>query len=140
MRLLGNILWLVFGGLFMAISWFLTGIVAFLTIVGIPWGRACFVIAGFYLWPFGREIISREKLTGEEDIGTGCLGTVGNIIWFIFGGWWLALCALGWGLLCAITIVGIPFALQFFKLARLSFAPIGKTVVTTEELKARGLD
>ena len=136
MRLIGNILWLIFGGLFMGICWFIAGIVAFLTIIGIPWGRACFVIGNFYLWPFGREIVSRKELTGKEDIGTGPLGMVGNVIWFLFGGWWLALGNLGWGLLCAITIIGIPFALQFFKLAWLSLAPIGKTVVTSEEARA----
>lgn len=130
MRLIMNVLWVLLGGLFLALGWWLAGVLCFITIVGIPWGRACFVLGNFALWPFGREAVSRRDLYGRHDIGTGSLGAIGNVLWCIFAGIWLAL-----GHLCAavgliVTIIGIPFGLQHLKLAGLALAPIGKTIIT----------
>lgn len=129
LRLIGNILWFVFGGFFMGLAWCLAGLVAFISIVGIPWGRACFVIGGFSFWPFGREPVSRSELTGREDIGTGPWGTIGNLIWFFLAGWWLALGHLVSAALHFITIIGIPFGIQHVKLAVISLWPIGVQIV-----------
>lgn len=129
MSTLGNIIWFLFGGIIMALLWALAGLVMVITIIGIPWARACFTIAQFNLSPFGRELISRKDLTGQDDLGTGTLGLVGNIIWFLVAGWWLAIGHILAACACAITIIGIPFALQHLKLAAISLAPIGKTIV-----------
>lgn len=119
----------------MGLVWFIFGILAFVTIVGIPWGRACFVIGKLSFFPFGREVISRKDLKGCKDIGTGFLGSVGNIIWFIFAGLWLAIGHLLSAITCFITILGIPFGLQHLKLAGIALAPVGKTVVRKEVAK-----
>jgi len=129
MSTLGNILWFLCGGIIMAFLWFLIGILMLISIIGIPWARACFVIAKFNLCPFGRELISRNELTGKSDLGTGPLGLLGNIIWFILAGWWLALSHVIAACISAVTIIGIPFAIQHLKLAATSVAPIGKTIV-----------
>ena len=129
MSTLGNILWFVLGGFFMGLGWWLAGALAFLSIVGIPWGRACFVIGQFTFFPFGKEAIDREDLSGKRDIGTGALGLLGNIIWFVLAGWWLALGHLMSAVACFVTIIGIPFAIQHLKLAGIALAPVGKTIV-----------
>lgn len=129
LRFLGNLLWLIFGGLLMGLAWWLIGLVAFITIMGIPWGRSCFVIGQFTFLPFGREAVSRSLITGKEDLGTGALGLLGNIIWFILAGFWLAVGHITLALALFITIIGIPFALQHLKLALLTLAPVGKVVV-----------
>ena len=144
MSAIGNIMWLILGG-WTAINWVLAGILMYLSVIGIPWGRSCFVIAGFGLFPFGREAISRRDIKGGDDLGTGRLGLLGNIIWFVLGGWWLALVHVAAGGFCCATIVGIPFGVQHFKLAGIALAPVGKTIVSTEvaaELRRRnrGLD
>jgi uncharacterized membrane protein YccF (DUF307 family) len=132
MRTIGNLIWFIFGGVFMGLAWCLFGLLAFISVIGIPWGRACFVIAGFSFFPFGKEAISRAELTQTEDIGTSGMGMLGNIIWFIFAGFWLAIGHLFSAVVCFITIIGIPFALQHLKLAGISIAPIGKTIVAKE--------
>ena len=132
MSTLGNILWFVLGGFFMGLGWWLAGALAFLSIIGIPWGRACFVIGQFTFFPFGKEAIDREDLSGKRDIGTGVLGLLGNIVWFVLAGWWLALGHLMSAVACFVTIIGIPFALQHLKLAGIALAPIGKTIVSKE--------
>ncbi len=132
MRTLGNIIWFLLGGIFMGLSWWLAGIIMFLSIIGIPWGKACFVIGTFTFFPFGKKAVSREELTGKEDIGTGCLGLIGNVIWFILCGLWLAIGHVISAILNFITIIGIPFGIQHLKLARISLAPIGKTIVSVE--------
>ena len=132
MRAIGNFLWFILGGIFMGLAWWLVGIIAFVTIIGIPWGRACFVIGQFSFFPFGKEAISRKELHQKDDIGTGSLGLLGNIVWFIFGGFWLALGHVMSALLCLITIIGIPFGIQHLKLAGIALAPIGKTIVAKE--------
>ncbi|EGS58286.1 hypothetical protein VCHE09_1849 [Vibrio paracholerae HE-09] len=117
----------------MGLAWWLVGVLAFISIIGIPWGRACFVIGNFSFWPFGYEAISRDELTDQTDIGTSGFGVLGNIIWFILAGFWLAVGHVLSAVACFITIIGIPFALQHLKLAVISLAPIGKTVVPIEE-------
>lgn len=129
MRSILNFLWFIFGGFFMGLAWWFFGILAFITIIGIPWGKACFVIGQFTFLPFGREAVSRNVLNQKDDIGTGTLGFIGNVIWFIFAGVWLAIGHLGSALACFITIIGIPFGIQHLKLALLTLAPIGKTIV-----------
>ncbi|EJO3860042.1 YccF domain-containing protein [Vibrio parahaemolyticus] len=133
MKTLGNIIWFLFGGIFMGLLWWLFGILAFISIIGIPWGRACFVMGNFSFFPFGKEAISRDELTNEMDIGTSPLGVIGNVLWFVFAGLWLAIGHILSAAACFVTIIGIPFALQHLKLAVISLAPIGKTVVTSEE-------
>ncbi len=129
MRTLGNVIWFVFGGFFMGLAWWIYGIIALITIVGIPWAKACFVIGQFTFFPFGKTAIDRDELTGRSDIGTGPLGLIGNVIWFIFAGLWLAIGHLGTAIFFFITIIGIPFGIQHLKLAGISLFPIGKTIV-----------
>ena len=120
----------------MGLCWWFVGGLAFISIVGIPWGRACFVIGNFTFFPFGREAISRKELYGKDDIGTGGLGLVGNVIWFIFAGLWLALAHDIVAILLFITLIGIPFGIGHLKLAGISLAPIGRTIVTKEVAEA----
>lgn len=129
MSCLGNVIWFLLGGIWMGLSWWLVGVLCFLSIVGIPWGRACFVMGQFSFFPFGKMPVSRETLTGQPDVGTGPFGTLGNIIWLLLAGIWIALAHLGWALVCAVTIIGIPFAWQHVKQAGLALCPIGKTIV-----------
>ena len=129
MSLFLNILWVLFGGFFMGLAWFLYGIIAAITIIGIPWARACFNIGWFVIWPFGREAVSRKRLTGEEDLGTGFLGLLGNIIWFVLAGFWLALGHLMIAIAYFVTIIGIPFGYQHIKFIEISMVPIGKAIV-----------
>lgn len=129
MGVIGNVLWFILGGVFMGLGWWLVGILAFISIIGIPWGKACFVIGEFAFFPFGKEAISRRELTGQDDIGTGSLGLIGNIVWFVFAGLWLAIGHVLSAVACFITIIGIPFGIQHLKLAAIALAPIGKTVV-----------
>ncbi len=132
MRAILNFLWFVLGGVLMGLAWWLAGIVAYITIIGIPWGKACFVMGNFSFFPFGKEAISRRELKQADDIGTGALGTIGNVIWFIFAGVWLALGHVACAIANFVTIIGIPFGIQHLKLAGIALAPIGKTVVTKE--------
>jgi uncharacterized membrane protein YccF (DUF307 family) len=127
-----NVLWFILGGFLAGLGWWLAGILCAITIVGLPWARACFMLGSFSFWPFGRDVISRKELTGRDDLGTGTFGTIGNIIWLIFVGWWLALGHLMLAIGLGITIIGIPFAIQHLKLAYASLFPIGQTVVDTD--------
>lgn len=129
MRLIGNIIWFLFGGILMGLGWWLIGALAYLSIIGIPWGKACFVIGQFTFFPFGKEAVDRRIVNQKEDIGTGLFGSIGNIIWFIIAGIWLAIGHLFSALACFLTIIGIPFGIQHLKLAMIALAPIGKTVV-----------
>ena len=115
MRILGNILWIIFGGLFSALNWFLVGCMWCLTIVGIPVGLQCFKMARITLNPFGKEI--------ARDPGSGAF--LMNIVWFLLTGWELALVNFLLGLLLSITIIGIPFGKQYFKIAKLALCPFG---------------
>jgi uncharacterized membrane protein YccF (DUF307 family) len=129
MTLILNLLWFIFGGFIAGLAWIFAGLLLVITIVGIPWARAAFNVASFSFWPFGRVAVDRRMLTGREDIGTGPLGFLGNIVWFVLAGWWLAIAHLGAALVLAITIIGIPFAFQHLKLAVLAVAPIGQEIV-----------
>ncbi|PIV14276.1 MAG: hypothetical protein COS43_08440 [Gallionellales bacterium CG03_land_8_20_14_0_80_55_15] len=132
MTRIGNFLWFILGGALMGLGWWLVGLLAFITVIGIPWGKACFVIGQFSFFPFGKEAINRKDLTQTDDVGTGSWGTIGNVIWFLFAGIWLALGHLASAILCFISIIGIPFAIQHLKLAGIALSPIGMTIVSKE--------
>ena len=129
-----NVLWFVLGGFLAGLGWILAGIIMAITIIGLPWARSCFVIARYTFWPFGYDLVARDQLTGREDLGTGTLGTIGNVIWFVLAGWWLAVMHLSAAVALAISIIGIPFAWAHVKLALASLFPIGKTVVANDRL------
>ena len=137
--LLLNLLWIACGGLWMAAGWLIASIVMAITIVGIPWARAAFNIAAYTLLPFGQAAVSRAEYFGREDAGTSPLGFIGNIIWLVLAGWWLALGHLVTAVLLAVTIIGIPFAWAHLKLAGLALWPIGKMIVPLDELPPRYL-
>jgi len=130
-----NLLWIVFGGVWMAVGWVVAAAIMAITIIGLPWARAAFNIAVYTLLPFGQRAVSRAAYTGREDLGTGPLGTFGNIIWLILAGWWLALGHLLFALGLAATIIGLPFAWAHLKLAGLALWPIGKMIVPIEEAR-----
>ena len=132
LSLLLNILWIIFGGLWMAVGWIVAAIIMAITIIGLPWARAAFNIASYTLLPFGRKAVSRAEHLGTRDIGTGTFGLLGNIVWLVLAGWWLALGHLLTAILWAVTIVGIPFAWAHVKLAALALWPIGRIIVPTE--------
>ncbi|MFP6663515.1 MAG: YccF domain-containing protein [Deltaproteobacteria bacterium] len=133
LRFVGNILWVIFGGFEMALGWAVAALLFAVSIVGIPWAKAAAMMAWFTIWPFGREAVDRELLTGREDIGTSEFGLIGNVLWFVFAGVWLAIGHVFTGVLLCLTIIGIPFGIQHFKIAMLALAPIGKTVVESED-------
>ena len=124
-----NLLWILVGGLCMAVGWIIAAFVMAITIIGLPWTRAAFNIASYTLLPFGQKAVSRAEYTGRQDIGTGPLGFLGNVLWLVLAGWWLALAHLVTAILLAITIIGIPFAWAHLKLAGLALWPIGKMIV-----------
>lgn len=126
-RLLGNIFWFILGGFVMGVMWCMLGVLAFITIIGIPWARACFTIGIFSFFPFGKDAVCREG-----DMGTGILGFLGNVIWFLLAGVWLAIGHIASAIVCFVTIIGIPFGIQHCKLAVISLAPIGKTIVSKD--------
>ncbi len=128
MRLILNLIWLVLCGLWMAIGYLLAGLVAFVLIVTIPFGIAAFRIASYVLWPFGRTIEPRQ------DAGVGSL--IGNIVWIILFGWWLALGHLVTGIVLCITIIGIPLGLASFKLIPISLLPLGVRIVPADNARA----
>jgi uncharacterized membrane protein YccF (DUF307 family) len=128
-----NLLWIIFGGLWTAIAWIIAGILMALTIVGLPWSRAAFNIAFYTLLPFGQRAVSRAEYTGRSDLGSGPLGVIGNIIWLIVAGWWLALVHVATAVLLALTIIGLPFAWAHIKLAGLALWPIGKMIVPADD-------
>ena len=119
MSILGNILWFIFGGLFSGLGWCVSGILWCITIIGIPYGLQCFKFASLAFLPFGKDV----------EYGGGVVSLVANIIWIIFFGIPMALHNLLWGCVWCITIVGIPFGLQFFKIAKLSLMPFGSKIV-----------
>jgi uncharacterized membrane protein YccF (DUF307 family) len=124
-----NVLWIVFGGLYMALAWVIAGIIMAITIIGLPWAKAAFTIAAYTLLPFGQKAVRRDSLTGRPDIGTGPLGLIGNLIWLVLAGWWLALAHVVTAAVLAVTIIGIPFAWAHLKLAGLALWPIGREIV-----------
>lgn len=122
--LLLNVLWIAFGGFYMAAGWLIAALVMVVTIIGIPWARAAVTIALYTLLPFGHRVVERPS-----GIGTGLFGFVGNVIWLVLAGWWLALGHLITAVLLAVTIIGIPFAWAHLKLAGLALWPVGRDVV-----------
>lgn len=122
MKLLGNLLWLVLAGWWLALAYVVAGVVNLLTIIGIPFGLQAFKLAGYALWPFGRVVVT-------TDAGYGPLALIGNVIWVILTGWELALAHLVAGVLLCLTIVGIPLGIASFKMVWLALVPFGKRVV-----------
>jgi uncharacterized membrane protein YccF (DUF307 family) len=135
--LLLNLLWIATGGLYMAAGWLLAAVIMAITIIGLPWARSAFNIALYTLMPFGQKAVSRAEYTGTEDLGTGPFGLIGNIIWLVLAGWWLALGHLITAILLAVTIIGIPFAWAHLKLAGIALWPIGKMVVPADDARLR---
>ena len=130
MKLLLNLIWLIFGGLLMALGYAIVALVMFILIITIPFGIASARIALFCLWPFGRTLVRRP------DAGAGSL--IGNIIWVVLAGWWLALGHLVTGLLMCLTIIGIPLGLANFKLIPVSLTPFGRDIVDLEQAQRLG--
>lgn len=126
-----NIIWLVLCGIWMALLYLLAAVIMFILIITIPFGLAALRIALFALWPFGRTVVKRA------DAGAG--STIGNILWFILCGWWLALGHILTGIALCITIIGIPLGLANFKLIRVSLTPLGREIVSVEQARARGM-
>jgi uncharacterized membrane protein YccF (DUF307 family) len=122
MRVLGNLLWLIFGGIFISLEYFIASIILIVTIIGIPFGIQTIKLASLALWPFGKEIRYRKN-------SSGCLSTIMNVIWILIGGIWICLSHILFGIIFAITIIGIPFAKQHFKLASLALTPFGREIV-----------
>ena len=131
MRLLLNLIWLLFGGLVMAVGYALTALVMLILIITIPFGIASARIALFCLWPFGRTIVRRP------DAGAGSL--IGNVIWFVLAGWWLAIGHLVTGVLMCLTIIGIPLGLANFKLIPVSLTPFGREIVDIDQAQRLGI-
>src|SRR5215472_2537261 len=124
-----NIFWILIGAAWMAFGWLVAAVIMAITIIGLPWARAAFNIAVYTLLPFGSKAVRRDELTGMSDIGTGPLGVIGNVVWFVFAGWWLALAHLITALIWALTIIGLPFAWAHLKLAGIALWPIGRAIV-----------
>jgi len=122
MGTIGNIIWLIFGGIFIAIEYLIASVILMFTIIGIPFGIQTLKLAGLALWPFNKEIVNKE---GQS----GCLSTFMNILWILTGGIWISLTHVLFGVLLGITIIGIPWARQHFKLAGLAITPFGKDFV-----------
>lgn len=121
MSFLGNIIWLLFGGLITAIEYFISSLLLMLTIIGIPFGLQTMKLGVLALWPFGSRVVDKPQ-------ASGCLNTFMNVIWIFIGGIWISISHLIFGILLALTIIGIPFARQHFKLAHIALVPFGKEV------------
>jgi uncharacterized membrane protein YccF (DUF307 family) len=121
-KILGNLVWLIFGGIIIAIEYFIGSLVLFITIVGIPFGLQTLKMASMAIWPFGRDTRVHER-------ASGCLYILMNVIWLIFGGIWIAITHAFFGVLLCITIIGIPFGLQHFKLTAIAINPFGRDIV-----------
>lgn len=133
MALLLNILWNVPGlGFIPALMWLVASVLMALTIVGLPWARACLMMAGYSFLPFGNTLVTKEELTGRPTLGSGPLGFVANVLWFLLAGVWLCISHLTLAAAAAITIIGLPFAWAHLKLAGAALFPVGKRVVPNE--------
>lgn len=126
MRTVGNVIWLVLAGIWLAIGYVLAGIVNCIFIVTIPFGLQSFKLAGYSLWPFGRMVVPKADASAVA-------GCVGNVLWFVFGGLWMALAHLLTGVLLCLTVIGIPLGIANFKLAGLALAPFGKEIVPVRD-------
>ncbi len=121
MKFLGNLIWLIFGGFIIAIEYLVASVILMVTIVGIPFGLQTIKIASLAFWPFGREAVPGIR-------ASGCLYTLMNVLWILVGGIWIALSHLFWGVILCITIIGIPFGKQHFKLAAVALTPFGRDI------------
>jgi uncharacterized membrane protein YccF (DUF307 family) len=128
LNLVLNVIWLVVSGFWLAVGYALAGIVMFILIITIPFGIASFRLAGFVLWPFGRTLIRRPD--------AGAASAIGNVVWFILAGLWIAIAHLALGVALCITIIGIPFGWANFKLALVAIAPLGKDIVSRDDPRA----
>lgn len=122
MNLFGNLVWLIFGGLLAALGYFLGGIVLCITVIGIPWGLQCFKIAGLVLWPFGKRV-------SNDSNEMGCLNILFNLIWILCGGLYTAIVHIVMGAILCLTIIGIPWGKQHFKLVEISLMPFGQRII-----------
>ncbi|RLD44211.1 MAG: YccF domain-containing protein [Bacteroidetes bacterium] len=122
MKIIGNLIWFLFGGIFIAIEYFISSLLLFVTIIGIPFGIQTFKLGLLALWPFGKEVVYRNK-------ESSFLWTIMNIIWFFIGGIWISLTHLIFGVVFSITIIGIPFGKQHFKLASVALTPFGREII-----------
>jgi uncharacterized membrane protein YccF (DUF307 family) len=127
LKFIGNVLWLVLAGFWLAVGYVVAAVLSFITIIGIPFGVASMRLAGYVLWPFGRAVVDQP----DRDAGVSLLG---NVIWFVLGGWWLALAHLATALALFITVIGIPFGIVSLRMAGLALAPFGKQVVDRDAL------
>lgn len=119
-----------------AITWVFAALLMTISIIGLPWARASLNIAKYSLLPFGSRLVDRRDIKGRTDIGTGAFGLLGNMIWFVFAGWYLALMHFIFGCLWTITIIGVPFGVAHFRLMKASLFPVGKAIVPTDLAKA----
>jgi uncharacterized membrane protein YccF (DUF307 family) len=126
-----NILWFILGGFACGLAWLVGGAILAVTVVGLPWSAAALRIALFSFGPFGGRVVDRRQLTGRDDLGTGSFGLILNVIWFLLAGWYIALAHMVFGLALCVTVIGIPFGVQHFKLAMIALAPVGKAVIPT---------
>lgn len=126
LRFIGNLLWLLIAGWSMCLAYLVAGVLLCITIIGIPFGVASFRLAFFVIWPFGRVAVhDPNRVPG--------VSAIANLLWFILAGWWLALGHLLTGVLLCLTIIGIPFGIQAFKLAGLALAPLAREIVSTDD-------
>ncbi len=128
MKTILNVLWLVLSGFWLAIGYALAGVIMCVFIVTIPFGIASFRLANYVLWPFGRAVVRKP--------GAGAASTVGNVIWFVLAGLWIAIGHVGTGILLCLTVIGIPLGLANFKLAAVALAPLGKEIVPSSDPRA----
>jgi uncharacterized membrane protein YccF (DUF307 family) len=130
MRLILNVIWLVLAGFWLAVGYVVAGLVMLILIITIPFGMQSFKLASYALWPFGRTVVRRRPASAGS--------VVGNIIWIVLAGWWLALAHLVTGVLLAITIIGVPLAIANFKMIVLSLAPFGREIVPVDRTANAG--
>lgn len=123
MKALGNLVWLVFGGLGIAIEYLISSVFLMITIIGIPFGIQTLKLATMAIWPFGQEAVHKST-------GSGCLNLLMNVIWFFVGGLWIALTHVLFGIILCITVIGIPFGMQHFKMVGLALSPFGREVIS----------
>ena len=123
MNILGNLIWLIFGGIIIAVEYFIGSIILMVTIIGIPFGIQTLKMGALAIWPFGRD-------TRVHDRASGCLYILMNVLWLLCGGIWIALTHALFGLLLCMTIIGIPFGLQHFKLTAVALNPFGRDIVS----------
>jgi len=128
-RIVLNVIWLIFAGIWLTIAWLIAGLLLCVTIIGIPFGIQAFKIAGYVIWPFGRAVVI--------DADAGAASCIGNVLWLILAGWWLALLCVVFGALLCVTIIGIPLGVGVFKLIPIVIAPFGRRIVDADSVAAQ---